>query len=250
MKKQLIFLFIFAMTFFIGNRVINAEDGRDRMYHDASEQMEEGRMMQSDGLLAPEQKRPKMEAQMRERREEIQKENETMRAEAKTKMDAMRDSLKLEKDTVKAKIKEMRITERENVLKKFDAAVTRVNMLKDKINSQIAKLEVKGVATTDAKNYVTTVEEKLTTVGKKITEANALLSVSIDTLTTDSKATLKALAKDIETSLKDAHTALNDAVKSLRDAMKAKMETERNAKLNAENKTEADKSSTTTENKQ
>ena len=59
----------------------------------------------------------------------------------------------------------------------------------------------------------------------KIAEANALLSLSIDELSTENRTTLRTLAQDTQTLLKNAHQSLNDAIKSLRDALKMKVET-------------------------
>lgn len=147
------------------------------------------------------------------------------REEAKQKMSDLREKLKGEKDRVKAKIKEARITGREKALARFDGAITRLNILKNRINAQIAKLEVKGVNVTDAKNFMATAQTKLDAADAKMAEINALLAVSIDQLSADNKTKLRTLAQDTQTLLKDAHDAMKDAVKSLKKQVKIKIDT-------------------------
>ncbi|MBI2627368.1 hypothetical protein HYW72_00370 [Candidatus Nomurabacteria bacterium] len=150
--------------------------------------------------------------------EEMQKQNEARREEAKKKMEDLKAKIKEEKNTIKAKIKETRVAGREQALTRFDAAVKRVTDLKTRINEQISKLEAKAVDVTNAKSFIVTAETKLTAIGEKIVEVNALLAISIDVLTAENKTALKTLTKDIETLIKEAHKALNDGIKALKDA--------------------------------
>ena len=69
-------------------------------------------------------------------------------------------------------------------------------------------------------------------VQTKITEANTLLSGSINQLTEENKATLKTLTKEMQTLVNEAHKALNDAVKSLKIAVKLKLESAKTAEEN------------------
>jgi hypothetical protein len=136
-------------------------------------------------------------------------------------MDALKAGLKNEKNKAKAKIKELRITGREQALMRFDAAVVRINDLKDKVNAEIVKLDASGIDTTDAKNFVATAETKLATAQSNIAQASTLLSGSTNQLSAANKTQLQTLAKDTQTLIVDAHQALNDAVNSLKDAVKA-----------------------------
>ena len=154
------------------------------------------------------------------------------REEAKTKMKTLREQLKGEKDAAKAKIKEARIAGREKALEKFDGAIKRMNTLKDKINEHIAKLEVKGVDVTDAKNFVATAQTKIDAADAKIAEMNALLATSVDQLNADNKTKFRTLAKEAQALIKEAHGALKDAVKSLKGQVKIKVDAEKSIETN------------------
>ena len=81
---------------------------------------------------------------------------------------------------------------------------------------------------TVAEDLVAEAEIKLSDAQIKITEANTLLSLSIDKLTAENKATLVTLARDTQNLIKEAHKALRDAIKSLKDAVKLKIEVKAN----------------------
>lgn len=176
-----------------------------------------------------EAKRAEIETEIKAKRDEIQTEIKATREMAKAKMEDLKTKIKEEKDTAKAQIKEIRITGRENALKRFDTAVEKINNLKVRVGEQITKLAAKGIDTTNTENLVAAVDAKISIIGEKIVAANALFVISTDQLTAENKTALKTLTKEIETLIKDAHKALNDGVKALKDAVKLKIEAERNA---------------------
>ena len=59
------------------------------------------------------------------------------RTVAQQKMEALKASLKSVKNTALNQIKQLRLTNREEALTRFDSAVTRINTLKDNINAEI-----------------------------------------------------------------------------------------------------------------
>ena len=189
-------------------------------------------------------KKEEMQAEFKLKREALKNENDARREEIKQKMEDLREKIKEEKDTIKAKIKEERITGREKDLERFEAAVERMNNIKDRVNDYIIKLEAKGVDVANAKNFVATAETKLNAAVVKITEANTLLSASIDELTSEDKTKLRTLAQETQTLIKEAHQALNDAIKSLKEALKAKIEADK-ASTAANTSTDTNTTSTT-----
>ncbi|OGI62371.1 hypothetical protein A2W12_02840 [Candidatus Nomurabacteria bacterium RBG_16_40_11] len=229
MKKYLGLFLVLAMALLVTTGA-KAEDSAG-----VSAGSEVGADVNTGASMTPAQK-AKLEAakaareKMQAGREKRQEASAKIRMEAEGKIKALRASFELEKDKNKAEIKKARIEGREKLLVNLDAAVQRMVNLEARINAQIVKLEAKGVAATDAKGFVATAEVKLGDAKVKIAEASALLSVSANELTADSKAKLKVLTKDIQTLIKDAHKALNDSIKSLKDAVKLKIETRVDAK--------------------
>ena len=103
-----------------------------------------------------------------------------------------------------------------------------LRLVKEKINALIAKFELKGVVTVDAKAFVATAEIKLNDAKKKIVEINVLLAASINELTLENKTKLRTLAQETQTLIIEAHSALKEAVKSLKTEIKIKMEADAN----------------------
>lgn len=263
MKKYLGLFIVLALTVFLGVKAVQAEnnnsgsgslnndlrvessdhdndnDGQDDDVdkdddNDGSVDAED-RDDDNDGIFDVRDLRPSdsdndgRNVEKEAKREEIKKQIETIREEAKTKMEALRESIKNEKDVEKAKIKELRINGRENALQRFDAAVIRISDLKDRVNTQITKLEAKGINVTNAKVFVATAETKLTNAKNKIAEINALLALSINELTPENKTKLRTLAQETQTLIVEAHGALGDAIKSLKEEIKAMLEDLKNA---------------------
>ena len=135
-------------------------------------------------------------------------------------------------------MEENRIIGRKKALEKFDNTISRISILKDKVNSNIEKFEIKGVDVTNAENLMILAETTLNEAKTKITEANNLLSLSVDKLSIENKTVLKTLTKEIQNLLKDTHKILNDAVKSLKDSIKAKIEVEKQTNQDTSKKIE------------
>lgn len=184
----------------------------------------------NEGRIMIDQKRKDFKKEMEVKREKMKEEIQVVREETKQKIEDLRAKIKEEKDVAKAKIKEARVVGREKVLERFNVAIERMNILKDRVVDNIAKFEAKGVNVTEAKSFIIIIETKLTGVKTKITEANALLSVSIDELTKEDKIKLRTLAQDAQTLMKEAHQAINNAIKSLKESVKLKREEVRDTK--------------------
>ena len=142
------------------------------------------------------------------------------RMAAQQKMEALKATLKKGKSTAMTQIKQLRLSNREEALTRFDAAVTRISNIESNVNAEIAKLDATGINTTDAKNFVATAETKLTSAQSDIAQINTLLAGTTNQLSAANKTKLQTLAKDTQTLLVDARQALNDAVKSLKEAAK------------------------------
>lgn len=211
MKKYLGVFIVLALTLAVNVQTSRAEDS-DRVETEIKK-------------LKPELKEKRDE--LKKGREVLKDEIKNIRKEAKQKMETLKEKIKEEKDAVKIKIKELRIMGREKALERFDKVAERLDELKNKISAQIAEFETKGIVTTNAKIFVATAETKLTAVGDKIAEINALLAVSINELSSENKTKLRTLTKDTQTLVRDAHQALKNAIKSLREAIKMKIELER-----------------------
>jgi len=169
-----------------------------------------------------ETRKEEIKKEMESEREKIKNEIDAKRLDLKTKMETLKESIKNEKNTSKAKVKEDRIIVRENALARFDKMVSNMVDLKNKINTQIAYFDTKKVDTTGAKVFITTGEIKLNDVESKIVEAHALLSTSLNELTSDEKTTLQNLNTDIQNLINEIHNTLDNAVKSLKDSLISK----------------------------
>lgn len=212
MKKYLSLSIVLLLTFVVNIPTIRAENEQEKTEDESS----------------------KIKTELGQKKDEIRVEMnqkiEIIRKEAKQKMEDLKVKIKGEKDEVKAKIKEVRITGRENTLKKFDATIEKINNLKERVNAQITKFEAKGVDVANAKSFATTAETKLIDAKNKIAEINTLLVASVNELSKTSKAKLKILTKDTQTLIVEVNKALKDATKSLKNATKSKIETEKNNK--------------------
>ena len=150
-------------------------------------------------------------------RDTILSQIQTMRDATKQKMEDLKTQIKNGKNKAQVKIKTARIAGREDILNKFDEKISNINNLKDKINEQIKKMDAKNIETTDAKNFVSDSETKLTIAQGKVTEISALFVGSADILSTENKTKLKQYTIDAQNAIKDAHTALAKAVQSLKN---------------------------------
>src|SRR3989344_3182836 len=220
MKKYLGLFIVLVMVFSVST-VIRAEDDASSDDSSASKSLKsteranvqaglkEKREMKdkrNEGRIMIDQKRKDFKKEMEVKREKMKEEIQVVREETKQKIEDLRAKNKEEKDVAKAKIKEERVV------------------------GNIAKFEAKGVNVTEAKSFIIIIETKLTGVKTKITEANALLSVSIDELTKEDKIKLRTLAQDAQTLMKEAHQAINNAIKSLKESVKLKREEVRDTK--------------------
>ena len=158
-------------------------------------------------------------------KEKIKNQIEKIREETKQKIDDLKTKILSEKNKIKAKIEEKRITGREDALKRFDIAITKLDTLKNNVNEKITKFDTQEINTEKAKAQILIADEKIAEIKTKVSEASTLLSLSLNELTKENKTKLKQLTKDTQTLVKEAHLALNEAVKSLKEELKNKVET-------------------------
>ncbi|MDP9249520.1 MAG: hypothetical protein M3M85_03380 [bacterium] len=205
MKKYLSFFAVLAMLLLVGAPAVSAVDGES----DAVENKKKGEEVRKE---------------WQNTREALKKGIEVRKEEAKKKIEALREGLKTEKDALVKKVKEARISGREKALERFDAAVTKMTALKDRVSAQVTKLEAKEIDTEEAGASLVIAETKLSEAKSKIADATALLGVSLDQLTAEEKTKLRTLAQEIQSLLKETRTSLGDAIKSLKEAVKTKIE--------------------------
>ena len=77
-------------------------------------------------------KREELKKELEAKKEEMKEKREAMKEETKQKIGDLKAKIKEEKDGAKARIKELRVVGREKALERFDAAVERMNNLKNK----------------------------------------------------------------------------------------------------------------------
>jgi len=153
------------------------------------------------------------------RREQIKTEIEKIRETAKLKMEDLKVKFQLEKNKVKAKLLEKRVSGREEALKRFDKAIERITNLKEKVNSQITKLDAKGIDTEKAKSVLATTDAKILEIKQKVAEVSTILASTTNELTKENKDKLRQLTKDTQDLIKETHATLSDAIKSLKTSV-------------------------------
>ena len=149
-------------------------------------------------------------------REQMKADIEKIREDAKQKIESLKATAQGIKNKAKATIAQARILGREEALQRFDQAIEKINALKDKVNTQIAKLDARGIDTQKAKDLVATADAKILEAKSKTAEASTLLASSTNELTKENKTKLVGLTQDIQTLINDAHGALNDATKYIK----------------------------------
>lgn len=224
-KKYLSFTMILVMALSVGVFYANAEDSNGTPEATTTSYTPSVKEKREAIKTEREAVRNEIESKKNElatKREEVKNKIEAIRETSKTKMEQMREALKLEKDKVKAKIKEDRINNREQALKRFDNAIETISKNKERTNAHIVKVKALGVDTTSAETTLATVDLKLTEAKSKVAEMNTLLSTSVNEINKEQKDKLRTLTKETQTLIKDAHNSIKNAVKSLKDAIKAK----------------------------
>src|SRR3989344_847738 len=168
-------------------------------------------------------------SEMREKRENARAEIKAAREISKQRIKELKEKVKEERDAAKAKIKEVRIIGRENALQALDQAVEKISKLKLRIDTQISKLEAKGVDVSNSESILVAAETKIAEAETKIVEASALLSISLDELSMDNRVKLGTKVREIQLLIRDAHKALREAIKSLKDATRIRIEAQASA---------------------
>jgi len=155
--------------------------------------------------------------------EQVKTEVEKIRDAASQKMLNFKVKIQAGKNKTKIEAGMAIISGREDALAKFDNAIAKLGILKDDVNTQIAKFELGGLKVENAKAEVDITTEKIAEAESKVADISTLFSNSASELFKDDKATLKQTAADIETLIQDAHSALNQAVLNLKEEMQNKI---------------------------
>ena len=139
-----------------------------------------------------------------------------IRDDARQKIEDLKTSIGKIKSKAKATLAQARIMGREDSLNRFDQAIEKITTLTDKVNSQITKLEAKGLNVQIAKDMVKTAEGQIVEAKQKVADASTILSASTNELSKADKEKITQISKDTQSLINAAHQSLNDAVQYLK----------------------------------
>lgn len=164
--------------------------------------------------------------ELEQKRETVQKEIEKRKEELKTQINEKKDSIRNEVDKKREnavnQIKERLAKFITNTIERYEAAITRLEKLAQRIDSRIAKFEAEGVNVTKAKELMVIAKLKIETAKTSVSGINLqseLTASSTATTTVMIKKDFEGLRAQLEkakTDIKAAHAALVDVVKNLK----------------------------------
>lgn len=185
-----------------------------------------------------------LEEQNRER-EQIREEANEQKEEALQKRETIREELQAKKEAVMNSVEERkqnaieRVQERldqfvANVIKRFEAAVERLNTLSERIESRIAKLKSENIDVAESEKLLTEAKSKIETAKTNISKIVITVDgeITIESLKTAFGETRKQI-ESVKSDIKSAHAALVDVIESLKPGQ-AKLD----EKTSTENETE------------
>lgn len=174
-----------------------------------------------------EQKREEIKNQMEAKRDEMEQKRENIKDQIETKREEIKDKMEERRETALSVIKERLDKFSENVVKRFNAAIERLETLANRIDSRIAKMEEEGLDVLNAKELLSIAEVKIETAKTSTAgislESQAVVSDSDTSSTTTIKANFDTLRRQIETAktdIKAAHTALVDVINTLKPGLR------------------------------
>ena len=163
-------------------------------------------------------------------KQEAQKKRQALEAEMKTKRDALMQEMKMKRqtfeqekqqriDALKKKLGDERAKKIEqffnNMVKKFEAAIDRLNKLADRIDALLNKAAAAGKDVSAQKTALQAARVKITAVETALGDAKTqfgAMAKSADPKTAFQK--VKELVRGVEQKIKDAHSALVNVVSS------------------------------------
>lgn len=155
-----------------------------------------------------ETKRMQLKAEMRLNQDSLQKEREESRVELQNKKAELKGEIEKKRNNQIEQIKE-------RAVKKITAAITRMENMQTRLESRIAKLDVKKVDTAQAKTSLAISKQKLADAKTAIESVKSIVTTA-DMKTADKVKAVKEAAKKVEVLLKESHKALVEAIVSLK----------------------------------
>ncbi len=182
------------------------------------------------------QKQQVLQQEAKTKKEALQAEakakREALQAELKAKRDAAATAMKLKRqefeqkakervENLKKKLGEERAKRVEqlfnNMARKFESAIDRLNKTADRIDALLKKASDSGKDVFQQTNMLKTARDKIAAVETALNDAKAqfgAMSQSTDTKTAFNK--VKELVRGVEQKVKEAHAALTDVIKSIK----------------------------------
>lgn len=170
-------------------------------------------------------KKEALQAEVKAKREALQVELKTKRdaviTEMKTKRQEFEQKAKERVENLKKKLGEERAKRVEqlfnNMARKFEAAIDRLNKTADRIDALLKKASASGKDVSKQMDILTAARGKISAVETALQGAKAqfaAMAQSADTKTAFNK--VKELIRGVEQKVKEAHAALVDVVKSIK----------------------------------
>ncbi len=175
-----------------------------------------------DLKMEMEKRREELKTQMEERKDEMEQKRETVKDQVEAQREEIRNQMEERREGAIGVIKERLSKFTENLVKRFDAAIERLEVLADRIDSRISKMEAENLDVTDAKELMVVARIKLETAKTSaagIDLESVLVASSTATTTATIKADFDSLRTQIEkakSDIKAAHAALVDVIKNLK----------------------------------
>lgn len=146
----------------------------------------------------------------------------TIKEQLEAKKEEIKSSVAERRENVANKIQERAFNFVEKVKERLEAAINRLEVLAQRIESRITKMKEAGISTTEAEKLLKIAKDKI----NKAEENVSLISLTTDLPTTTSSTTSEILRSAFATSksqieqakkdLKSAHAALVDVINSLK----------------------------------
>lgn len=206
-KKLLVAGALVALPLFVVAQTDTARDAKKALNEDLRQKQEALRQ----------ETKAKREALM----QEAKTKREALMQEAKTKREAFKDEAKQRVEAMKKKLGEERAKRIEqffnNMARKFENAIDRLNNLADRIDSRLKKTEDAGNDVAKQRDLLKVARDKITAVETALSDAKAKFAeMAKSENPKEAFKKVKELIKGVAQKVKEAHRALVDVVISLK----------------------------------
>lgn len=153
--------------------------------------------------------------------QEAKQKRESLMQEAKTKREAFKEEAKQRVEAMKKKLGEERAKRIEqffnNMVRKFENAIDRLNNLAERIESRLTKTEDAGNDVAKQRDLLKVARDKITAVETALSDAKAKFAeMAKSENPKEAFKKVKELAHSVAEKVKEAHKALVDVVTSLK----------------------------------